>query len=132
MSEHPKNLRTFLKEFAELIADEAERNPKFAEELLHFFKLTPALKPEKKQEKKLEESIPDLYLIFYQEGKEKLNYILNKFSISKLKSIIEEYKIEVSQEVRKSKKKEPLIQIICEQVEFRENRGNVFRNYQIE
>lgn len=134
MSKKIKSLRELLKEFSELIADEAERNSKFAEELKTLLNLTPeistAKETGKKRATKTEDALPDLYLLFYQEGKNKLASFLDKFNIKKLKWIIKEYKLDLTGESHKSKKKEELISLICKEIELRENRGSVFRQYE--
>ncbi len=121
----PKNLRKTLLRLADLLADEAEHNPTFAEALAKLFGASrTSTRPKPK-----EESIFDPFLTFQTRGKEGLRASLSGLNIEQLRSIVRQHRFDPSRLSDKWKNRERFIEVICERVEARNRQGDAFRHY---
>ena len=80
-----KTLTKFLKAIAEIVADEAERNPAFAEKLDAAIAPLPAAKPKKQ---KLVQHAPDIYLEHRHRGEDEFRFWLAGLDLPTLKAIV--------------------------------------------
>src|ERR1700693_2170556 len=80
-----KTLTKFLKAIAEIVADEAERNPAFAEKLDAAMSSLPVKKPKKQ---KLVYAGPDIYVEYQQRGEEEFRFWLAGLDLPTLKAIV--------------------------------------------
>lgn len=121
----PKSVRKTLQRLVDLLADEAERNPAFAEALAELF-ISP---PTSTRSKSKEEPILDPFSTFQAKGKEGLRASLNGLSIEQLRSIVRQHRFDPSRLSDKWKSRERFIEVICERVEARSRQGDAFRHY---
>jgi hypothetical protein len=123
-----KHLRKKLRRFADLIADQAERNPDFAEAISNI--LDPLSSPEKENIKTTEREITlDPFEIYRSHAPEKFRDWLNGLTIHQLRSIVRQHRLDPSRLSDKWKNKERFITLISERVEARSTQGDVFRHY---
>jgi hypothetical protein len=121
----PKNVRKALQRLVDLLADEAERNPAFAEALAEL--VTPSHTTTRSKSK--EEAALDPFSTFQTRGKEGLRAALIELSIEQLRSIVRQHRFDPSRLSDKWKSRERFIEVICDRVEARSRQGDAFRHY---
>lgn len=126
MLDNTKSLRKQLRRFADLLADEAERNPEFADSLLTLLTVDGVREKRKRSEKR---TAPDPFEIFRTKGADKFRQWLNDLSVQDLRGIVRQHRFDPTRLSDKWKTKERFIQLICERVESRSKQGDVFRFY---
>jgi hypothetical protein len=120
------DLRYRLKRLADLLADEAERNPEFASVLNDILGPSSALGKPKRSAKS---EAPDPFEAFQLKGPDEFRAWLNELSISELKAIVRKQRFDPSRLSDKWKTKERFVQLIIDRVDSRSKQGDAFRFY---
>lgn len=128
MSIDLKELRLILRELADLVADEAEQNPKFAAKLENFLVSSRELKPRKA--KKDETPIIDPFEAFTNKGSEQFQEWLQTLSIEDLRAVVRQHRLDPSRKSDRWKNKDKLIDLITKRVADRSQQGTAFRHYE--
>jgi hypothetical protein len=124
-----KKLRAFLRRLADLIADEAERNPDFAAQLQEV--VAPAVKVRDGQPRKSQAQLPaeHPFEVYRARGEEGLKSWLESLDITALKAVVRQHRLDPSRLSDKWKTKERFVTLILERVPARLKQGDVFRHY---
>jgi hypothetical protein len=120
------DIRRRLKLLADLLADEAERNPEFASALVEILGGT---LPPKKSIRAEKIQAPDPFEALRLKGNEEFQKWLNDLSIKELKAIVRQQRFDPSRLSDKWKTKDRFVQLILDRVESRSKQGEAFRFY---
>jgi len=135
MSIDSKTLRKVLRQIADLVADKAEQDSVFAEELVSLISLSD--QPTKSKTKSVtgkdveSENDPDLFKLFLSQGIDGLQESLKTFDVEQLRKIIRKHRFDPSRISSKWKEedKDRFIALIGDRVEARCKQGDTFRQY---
>jgi hypothetical protein len=126
--QHSKVLVKVLKDLAELVAEEADRNPDFANRLDMILREVAVANygVSTKKVKSLDLDIPDVFTEY--ETREEGDFInwLSAYELDVLKSIIKTNAFDSTRRSYKWKDKSKVTQLILEQIKARLNRGSAF------
>ena len=120
-----KILTKWLKGMAELVAEEAERNPAFAEKLDGLMATLPAVKT-KGQKKGDVRDAPDIYAEHQRRGEEEFRFWLKGLDLASLKLIVKANGFDVTKTSRRWTEPEKFANLIVEQMRARLKRGSSF------
>ena len=127
-----KESKKKIKEFFNIIVDEAEKNDEFAKSLYNIFenneeKIKPAISKEpKRSPKRRDKAVLDP--IKLSEDNKLTKDILAELTEKELKDIIADYGMDSTKLAMKLKDKDRLIQLILESASRRATKGNAFRS----
>jgi hypothetical protein len=135
MSIDSKTLRKVLRQIADLVADKAEQDSVFAEELVSLISLSD--QPTKSKTKSVtrkdveSENDPDPFKLFLSQGVDGLQESLKTLDIEQLRKIIRKHRFDPSRTSSKWKEedKERFIALISDRVKARCKQGDTFRQY---
>ncbi len=125
--QHTKDLMRLLRRFAELLEDEAGKNPEFAAKLGAI--LAPAAKHPVKRARKtpsLPENVPDVYAEFQRLGEEEFVFWLRGYDVATLKAIIRQNGFDAAGHSRRWTDQDKFFPLITDQVKARLKRGSGF------
>jgi len=125
MLDEKKNIRRLLHRLADLIADEAERNQRFAAEL-HEILGTREGGPKKPRTQPPPE---DPFEMYRTKGEEGFKSWLETLDVATLKAMVRQHRLDPSRLSDKWKTKERFVSLIVERVPARLKQGDVFRHY---
>jgi len=117
-----------LQKLVKLLSDEADRNPKFADELDALLSPLPTSKPRRKPEQQgpLSESLPDIHTEYSTKGESGFRLWLRDQPIKVLRALIRAHDFDARRRTAKWKNGEQLSEFITEQLRARLARGSGF------
>ncbi len=121
-----KTLIQFLKAMAEIVADEAERNPAFADKLDALMMPLPMVKLKTRKNKRHVQDVPDVYVELQQRGEEEFRFWLARLDLATLKSIVKVNGFDMTKTSRRWTEPDKFVTLITEQVRARLKRGSSF------
>lgn len=123
-----KILIDLLRGLVELIAEESERNPEFAERLGCVLSALPEKKtvPKNRAPKPAPESLPDIYAEWENRGETELRLWLCEHPIPVLRAIIRTQDMDATRRTTKWKEAEKLAEFIADSLRDRLLRGSAF------
>jgi hypothetical protein len=123
-----KALMSMLQSLVKLLSEEAERNPKFADELDALLSPLPTSKPRRKQQNQglPLESLPDIHTEYSTKGESTFRLWLRDQPIEILRALIRAHDFDARKRTTKWKNIEQLREFIIEQLRARLARGSGF------
>src|SRR5208282_4291164 len=121
-----KTLTKFLKAMAEIVADEAERNPAFAEKLDAIMSPLPLAKAKTPKKENHVRHVPDVYIEYQKREKEEFRFWLAGLDLTTLKAIVKVNGFDVTKTSRRWTEPDKFVTLITEQVRARLKRGSAF------
>lgn len=136
MSIDSTGLRQILRQFADVIANKADQDPTFAEELANLIEVSSSIaKPQSKSTKKKSiqvENVLDPFNLFMSQGIDELRESLKSLDIEQLRMIVRKHQFDPARASTKWKEeqhKDRFINLIADRVEARCKQGDAFRQY---
>jgi isoleucyl-tRNA synthetase len=126
MLNESSEIRRRLKLLAQLVWEEAERNPEFAKALAE---LLAVQSTGEKPKKRAKTPALDPFEVFREKGIDGFRAWLNELSLEDLRNIVRQQRFDPSRLSDKWKTKERFVQLVLERVESRSKQGDVFRFY---
>lgn len=127
MSVDRKHLRKLFKQLADLLVDEADRNPDFEIALTEIFNL-----PDDKSSGKgkiVEEDLPDPFEAYSNKTPEAFEEWLKTLSVEELRGIVRLHRFDSAGRSNNWKTPKKLIELISQRVAGRAKQGTTFRQY---
>ncbi len=120
-----KTLTRLLKQFADLVSEEAEQNPAFAGKLDAILAPLPAA-PKSKKLGTATKSVPDVYAELQRRGEEEFRFWLAGLDIPTLKSIVKVNGFDPAKQSSRWSEPDKFVPLIVEQLGARLKRGSAF------
>jgi|GEM_PF-1148113 len=122
-------LKKKLESLAKLLGDEAERNPRFREQLQAILERSTYTVEHPRRIKTEAPETPDPFDAFRTMGPEKFRAHLGEMRLETLRQIVRHHRLDPSRLSERWKSKDRFVDIICQRVEARAKQGEVFRDY---
>lgn len=130
MSISKNDLRKSLHRFMDVILEEAEHNPPFADKLLDVLSLAEAPPEHAARKRKGNVELPaDPFEVFHSEGAIGLKAWLDHLDLEQLRTIVRIHKLDSTRNSDKWKTKERFIDLIMDRLPERTKQGDAFRAY---
>ena len=120
-----KILTKWLKGMAEIVAEEAESNPAFAEKLDRLMATLPAVKAKGLKKRHVRDA-PDVYAEQRRLGEEEFRFWLKGLDLATLKLIVKANGFDLTKTSRRWTEPEKFVTLITEQMRARLKRGTSF------
>jgi len=121
-----KTLTRLLKQLAEVVAEEAEQNPAFAEKLDAILAPLPAAPANSKKSKLPTKAAPDVYAELQSRGEEEFRFWLAGLGVPTLKAIVKANGFDPTKQSNRWSEPDKFVPLILEQVRARLKRGSAF------
>lgn len=125
-----KKLTRALRALVELVEEEAERNPAFAQQLDSIVAELPSCTSNKKAPKSKNAfgatEVPDVLTLFQEKGESEFRYWLREFDLVTLKAIVKTNGFDPGKNSQRWTEPDKFISLITEQTSARLRRGSTF------
>ena len=125
-----QKLTRALSALVELVEEEAERNPAFAQRLEAIFAELPSgtsnKKPSKSKNADRATEVPDVLTLFQEKGESEFRYWLRDFDLTTLKAIVKVNGFDPGKNSQRWSEPDKFISLISEQTAARLRRGSTF------